>query len=429
MKKILDSILSIALTVAIILPGIPVQAAVPQIINFQGRLTNSSGVPITNASPGVNIVFKLYDQSNAGGNQLGSGWSETQTGVPVSNGIFSVQIGSNTALPLSVFGNTAVYVDISVGGETLYPRPRLLASPYALNSATAEKLLTARNINGVAFDGTADITISGYTHPNHSGDVTSVGDGATAIAANAVTLAKFQQIATQSILGRTTASTGNAEVLTAAQTKTILGLGSADSPTFTGLNVSGQVASTLATGTSPLSVNSTTKVSNLNADLLDGLDSTAFGDATAANQTTILSRIGTDADTAGTSTLFAHLARLYAQNDSAYETSVALYGWGSAPACPSGWTEIVAQTSAGTISPVTSITTTGISPLTGINTRTIETWTGLAIESGSLPNATWASGVTNGAVASGGSATAYTVANGGSATTYTYYYRICGLPK
>jgi hypothetical protein len=42
-------------------------------------------------------------------------------------------------------------------------------------------------------------------------------------------------------------------------------------------NISGtQLISTVATGTSPLTVASTTKVTNLNADLLDGLDSTAF---------------------------------------------------------------------------------------------------------------------------------------------------------
>jgi hypothetical protein len=69
---------------------------------------------------------------------------------------------------------------------------------------------------------------------------------------------------------------------------------------------SSQIASTVATGTAPLSVSSTTKVANLNADLLDGFDSSAFGDATAANQTTILSRIGTNSDAASMSTtLFA----------------------------------------------------------------------------------------------------------------------------
>jgi hypothetical protein len=39
---------------------------------------------------------------------------------------------------------------------------------------------------------------------------------------------------------------------------------------------SGVITSTVATGTAPLTVASTTKVANLNADLLDGLDSTAF---------------------------------------------------------------------------------------------------------------------------------------------------------
>jgi len=41
-----------------------------------------------------------------------------------------------------------------------------------------------------------------YTHPNHSGDVTSVGDGATTIANGAVTFAKIQNIDSQKLIGR-----------------------------------------------------------------------------------------------------------------------------------------------------------------------------------------------------------------------------------
>lgn len=52
-----------------------------------------------------------------------------------------------------------------------------------------------------------------YVHPNHSGDVTSVADGATTIATNAVTLAKMATMATDSILGRASAATGNVEVI------------------------------------------------------------------------------------------------------------------------------------------------------------------------------------------------------------------------
>lgn len=61
-----------------------------------------------------------------------------------------------------------------------------------------------------------------YVHPNHSGDVTSVADGATTIANNVVTNAKLSTVATQTIKGRTTAATGNVEDLTVAQVKTML---------------------------------------------------------------------------------------------------------------------------------------------------------------------------------------------------------------
>lgn len=61
-----------------------------------------------------------------------------------------------------------------------------------------------------------------YTHPDHTGDVTSTADGATVIASNAVTLAKMQQITTDSFLGRDTASDGNVEVLTATEARGIL---------------------------------------------------------------------------------------------------------------------------------------------------------------------------------------------------------------
>jgi hypothetical protein len=50
-----------------------------------------------------------------------------------------------------------------------------------------------------------------------------------------------------------------------------------------GDTMSGQLTSTVADGTAPFVVASTTKVTNLNADALDGLDSTAFMAATADN--------------------------------------------------------------------------------------------------------------------------------------------------
>ena len=66
----------------------------------------------------------------------------------------------------------------------------------------------------------ADITALGipaqdtvYVHPNHSGDVTSVADGATTITNKVVTLAKMADLPTKTLLGRATTGTGAPEVL------------------------------------------------------------------------------------------------------------------------------------------------------------------------------------------------------------------------
>lgn len=73
-----------------------------------------------------------------------------------------------------------------------------------------------------------------YVHPNHSGDVTSAGDGATTIAANAVLNAMLADMAQSTIKGRAAAAgTGDPTDLTAAQVKTILAIVSTDIGDFT----------------------------------------------------------------------------------------------------------------------------------------------------------------------------------------------------
>jgi len=76
---------------------------------------------------------------------------------------------------------------------------------------------------------TSNLPFNNYVHPNHTGDVTSVADGATTIANNAVTLAKMADMATDSFLGRNTAGTGDPEVLSMATAKTMLDLAGTNS--------------------------------------------------------------------------------------------------------------------------------------------------------------------------------------------------------
>ena len=135
------------------------------------------------------------------------------------------------------------------------------------NAGTATVLATARTINGVSFDGSANITVAdatklplaggqltgnvtmsgsqtvdgrdlsvdgtkldgvaasanNYVHPNHSGDVTSSADGAQTIAADAVTYAKMQNVtATDRILGRDSAGAGVVEEISPASLRAMI---------------------------------------------------------------------------------------------------------------------------------------------------------------------------------------------------------------
>ena len=105
-------------------------SAIPQQINYQGRLLDNG-----NPKDGlVSMEFSFYDASTSG-NKIGT-YTETHN-VNVSSGIFSVNIGSITAIPVSIFNGTTVYINVHIGSDDLLPRPRVTASGYAYN---AEKL-------------------------------------------------------------------------------------------------------------------------------------------------------------------------------------------------------------------------------------------------------------------------------------------------
>ncbi len=87
---------------------------------------------------------------------------------------------------------------------------------------------------------------------------------------------------------------------------TAVGASSASTGAFTTLSATGQITSTLADGTAPMVVTSTTKVANLNVDKLDGADwaaPAALGSTTpaAATVTTITAKKGVGTPVALTS--------------------------------------------------------------------------------------------------------------------------------
>lgn len=107
---------------------------VPKKINFSGRLTDASGNNVTSA---VSMTFKIFD-ALTGGTEL---WSETQV-VSVSTGVYSVQLGSVTALSTAVFtSGSGTFLQVQAGADAaMTPRITFSAVPYTF---TAQNFLSA----------------------------------------------------------------------------------------------------------------------------------------------------------------------------------------------------------------------------------------------------------------------------------------------
>ncbi|HOC91127.1 MAG TPA: tail fiber domain-containing protein [bacterium] len=234
-------------------------AAVPQLIDYQGYLMES-GAAVNGTK---SITFKLYDAAS-GGSQLCSTGAQT---VTVTKGVFSHSIGSTGCDLSTINWDNPVYLELTVEGTTLAPRERIAGAAYSVQTKALNVIfapsgnLSATNAQSAIEELDAEKlaktggTITGSL--SLTGDVTSAGT---------VTAATFE--GDGSALTNISAGTHNHD-------SAYVNAG--------GDAMTGQLTSTVTTGTAPFVVASTTKVTNLNADALDGLDSTAFMAASADN--------------------------------------------------------------------------------------------------------------------------------------------------
>ena len=100
-------------------------------INYQGRLANSAGDPISDT---LAMQFSFFD-SDTGGALL---WGpETHPTVAVTEGLFSVALGQlSGGIPSDVLSGD-LWLEIRVDGETLSPREQLRAVPFAMQASVA----------------------------------------------------------------------------------------------------------------------------------------------------------------------------------------------------------------------------------------------------------------------------------------------------
>jgi hypothetical protein len=152
---------------------------------------------------------------------------ETTISAGINNSVTTIPITSATGFPSLGAGDYAycslqkdspltleiVKVTAVSGTNLTVVRAQDGTSAAAFASGDAFELrVTAGGLNDIF-----------YTHPNHSGDVTSSGDGATTIANDAVSYAKMQDVsATDRVLGRDSAGAGVVEEISPASLRTMI---------------------------------------------------------------------------------------------------------------------------------------------------------------------------------------------------------------
>jgi len=118
-------------------------APVGTAFTYQGKLTDSSGNPVSGTR---DMTFKVFDALTAG-NQVGA--TVAKLGVNVSGGLFTVQLDFS----IGVFLGEKRWLEAAVAGETMSPRVELTPTPNAIVAANA---LEIRGY-GSALVGVADI--------------------------------------------------------------------------------------------------------------------------------------------------------------------------------------------------------------------------------------------------------------------------------
>lgn len=117
---------------------------VPQTMNYQGFLTDDSGIVINGQR---DMAFRIYSVMS-GGEAL---WEEIHTGVAINEGVFSVQLGSQgSVITDGLFSEATRWIEIEVESVVLTPRQLLGSVPYAFNASRLNGQTPSELLNSVS---------------------------------------------------------------------------------------------------------------------------------------------------------------------------------------------------------------------------------------------------------------------------------------
>ncbi len=136
------------------------EAAFNPQIDYQAKVTDPTGVAVANGN--YSVVFRLYTVAT-GGTHI---WTETNT-VTITNGLFSIMLGSSTSLTNINFNQTLYLgVNFNADGE-MSPRKILGTVPAAFESDKIDGLSSEQFLRSDATNSTT--TASNYVILNQSG--------------------------------------------------------------------------------------------------------------------------------------------------------------------------------------------------------------------------------------------------------------------
>jgi hypothetical protein len=106
---------------------------VPATLTQQGRILDTSGTPVSSK---VHFVFTIYDDPTAT-KAADALWTDAED-ITLDDGYFSWQLGTNTAIPSTVFDGSVRYLGVTVGSDAeMTPREVISSVPYAMVAGSA----------------------------------------------------------------------------------------------------------------------------------------------------------------------------------------------------------------------------------------------------------------------------------------------------
>jgi hypothetical protein len=246
-------------------------------LSASGLITGTSGLTISSGTSALQAITASGLITGTNGLTISSGTSalQTITGTSITasgliNGTSGLTISSGTSALQAITGTS-----ISVTGQ-LTSTVSQGTAPLSVASTTTVANLSANYLGGNTF---ATPSTIGSTTPN-TGAFTTLSASGLITGIGGLTISSGTS-SLQTITGTSITASG---LITGSNGLTISsGTSALQSITGTGISVTGQLTSTVAQGTAPLSVASTTTVTNLSANYLGG---NTFSSPSAIGNTT-----------------------------------------------------------------------------------------------------------------------------------------------